>query len=44
VSEHSGHDDAVLPERSADDVEVGWGGPTESDDDERLIREKPPHY
>jgi hypothetical protein len=44
MSEPSGYDDAVLPEQSADDTDVGWGAPEEPQDDERLTREKPPHY
>ncbi|MBO1752023.1 hypothetical protein J4G33_09435 [Actinotalea sp. BY-33] len=36
----------VLPVRSADDVDVGWGERSDPDqgDDERLLREKPPHW
>jgi hypothetical protein len=46
VSEHPGSDDGkVLPEQSADDTDLGWGErPDEADDDERLRREKPPHW
>jgi hypothetical protein len=33
----------VLP-RSPDDSDVGWGGRADGDDDERLLREVPPHW
>ena len=26
------------------DTEAGWGGRPEADDDERILREKPPHW
>lgn len=26
------------------DTEAGWGGRPETDDDERILREKPPHW
>ncbi len=26
------------------DTEAGWGGRPEDDDDERILREKPPHW
>ncbi|GAA4665942.1 hypothetical protein [Kineococcus glutinatus] len=29
-------------ERSADDSDVGWGA--DGDDDERFLRERPPHW
>jgi hypothetical protein len=34
----------VLPVRSQDDTDVGWGERPEPDDDERLYRERPPHW
>ena len=34
----------VLPVRSRDDTDVGWGERPESGDDERLYRERPPHW
>lgn len=38
-------DDAVLPDQTSDDTDRGWGEqPDDEDDDERLIREKPPHW
>ena len=37
--------DDLLPEQTADDTDRGWGEhPDDADDDERLIREKPPHW
>ena len=47
MSEYAGQDpdDELLPEQSTDDTDSGWGErPHESDDDERLTREVPPHY
>jgi hypothetical protein len=46
MSENQGHDDdAPLPEQTTDDTDRGWGEqPDEADDDERLLREKPPHW
>jgi hypothetical protein len=53
VSERQGWDDAgddqdeVLPEQTSDDTDRGWGQHTDDGDlgdDERLIREKPPHW
>lgn len=36
-------DDApVIPERSRDDQDTGWG--ETGDDDERYLRERPPHW
>ena len=37
-------DDEVLPSRSAEDTDRGWGERPDEDDDERLLREKPPHW
>lgn len=39
-------DDELFPEQTADDTDRGWGEHPgdEDDDDERLIREKPPHW
>lgn len=41
-------DDAVLPEQTSDDTDRGWGDDAvesdEESDDERLRREKPPHW
>lgn len=34
----------VLPEQSGEDTDVGWGYYTEPDDDERLRRDRPPHW
>ena len=48
VSESPGYDDAdeVLPDQTSDDTDRGWGEHPDDaeDDDERLIREKPPHW
>lgn len=50
MSERQGYEptpsDEVLPERSSDDTDLGWGEQPddESADDERLRREKPPHW
>ena len=46
MSERQGYDDAVLPEQTTDDTDLGWGDPPqdEDSDDERLVREKPPHW
>ena len=39
-------DDEVLPEQTSDDTDRGWGEHPDDElgDDERLIREKPPHW
>lgn len=37
-------DKPVLPVKSQEDTDVGWGDPAEPDDDERLYRERPPHW
>lgn len=39
-------DDEIFPEQTADDTDRGWGEDhaDEVDDDERLRREKPPHW
>ena len=38
-------DDApVLPVRGPADTDVSWGEQPEPDDDERLDRERPPHW
>jgi hypothetical protein len=44
MSENQGYDDSPLPEQTTDDTDVGWNEPDEVDDDERLLREKPPHW
>ena len=33
-----------LPEQSREDTDAGWGEPAEPDDDERLYRDRPPHW
>jgi hypothetical protein len=45
MSENQGYDDdAVLPEQTSDDTDRGWGEEPEEDDDERLKKDKPPHW
>jgi hypothetical protein len=34
----------VLPQRSSDETDAGWGDRPEPDDDERLRQDRPPHY
>jgi hypothetical protein len=44
VPRHRAPDDApVIPERSADDSDLGWGDGPDSNDD-RLRRDVPPHW
>jgi hypothetical protein len=45
VSEPAGPEPDLPLEQSEDDTDRGWGErPDEADDDERIAREKPPHY
>jgi hypothetical protein len=44
VSPPDPRDEPVLPARSQDDTDVGWGESPAPDDDERLNRERPPHW
>ncbi|MGH8893685.1 MAG: hypothetical protein ACRDWY_10355 [Actinomycetes bacterium] len=47
MCERQGHDPEVLPEQTSDDSDRGWGDDREDDeptDDERLERERPPHW
>ena len=37
-------DRPVLPLRSLDDSDTGWGERDEPDDDERLRQDRPPHW
>ena len=37
-------DKPVLPAKSRDETDIGWGDPPEPDDEERLRRERPPHW
>ncbi len=37
-------DRPVLPLRSLDDADTGWGERPEPDDDERLRQDRPPHW
>ena len=34
----------VPPEQSREDTDAGWGEPADPDDDERLYRDRPPHW
>ena len=34
----------VLPARSPEDTDAGWGELPEPDDDDRLYRDRPPHW
>jgi hypothetical protein len=34
----------TLPAQSEDETSIGWGEAPEEDDDERLRRERPPHW
>ena len=45
MNEPTRRDDELLPEQTSDDSDHGWGdSPEPEHDDERLLREKPPHY
>jgi hypothetical protein len=37
-------DKPTLPDRGRDETDVGWGERPEPDDDERLNRDRPPHW
>jgi AcrR family transcriptional regulator len=37
-------DEPVLPVQSREDTDAAWGEPAEPDDDERLYRDRPPHW
>jgi hypothetical protein len=40
-------DDPVVPDRADDDTDAGWGDRDDSpdpDDDDRFLRERPPHW
>lgn len=34
----------LLPEQSREDTDADWGEYTEPDDDQRLRRDRPPHW
>lgn len=34
----------VLPETTSDEQDHGWGERAENDDDDRFLREVPPHH
>jgi len=50
VSDQQGHQPSprskVLPEQTSDDTDLGWGEQPDDEmaEDERLRREKPPHW
>ena len=37
-------DTTLLPDQSQEDTDVGWGEHPGPEDDERLRRERPPHW
>lgn len=37
-------DSPMIPSRSADDSDTGWGDERGDDNDDRLLRDVPPHY
>ncbi|MFP5334111.1 MAG: hypothetical protein ACLGIV_02250 [Actinomycetes bacterium] len=37
-------DEPVIPERADDDRDAGWGERDREDDDDRILRERPPHW
>jgi hypothetical protein len=34
----------LLPDQSREDTDAGWGEYGEPDDDDRLLRDRPPHW
>jgi hypothetical protein len=48
MSENRSEDDVALPDQTTDDTDRGWGEEAdeaeEAENDERLLREKPPHW
>ena len=34
----------ILPTQSREDTDVGWGDYAERDDNDRLLRDRPPHW
>jgi len=39
-----GDDGPVVPDRAAEDRPEAWGERADEDDDERYLRERPPHW
>jgi hypothetical protein len=37
-------DGPLIPDRSADDSDTGWGERGEDSNDDRLLRDVPPHW
>jgi hypothetical protein len=44
MSESGAEPTEAVPDQSTDDTDAGWGELPDEDDDERLLRDKPPHY
>jgi hypothetical protein len=45
MSESRSEDEVALPDQTTDDTDRGWGEEAdEAENDERLLREKPPHW
>ena len=44
ISRRDPDGEPVLPEQSQEDTHIGWGEQPEPDDDDRLRRERPPHW
>ena len=34
----------ILPTQSREDTDIGWGEYRDRDDDDRLLRDRPPHW
>jgi hypothetical protein len=39
-----GAEKPALPDRSGDETDIGWGDRPETGDDDRLNRDRPPHW
>jgi hypothetical protein len=37
-------DRPVLPSRSIDETDIGWGDRRDPDDEDRYLRDRPPHW
>ena len=44
VPESAGDQAALLPDTTADERDIGWGELPEESDDDRYLREFPPHH
>jgi hypothetical protein len=38
------HDRPLLPDRTTDETDVGWGDRPDPDDRDRLLQDRPPHW